>query len=415
MKQEEQQAIALAKYAAIAPLVTDQANEYQKRGDFYIAASKKGVRYPDGTLRHPAAGTIQKWYLDYLKGGFDSLLPQVRSDFGKSRVLDDEAKEKISYYHEKYPRMSAAAIHKQLLDDGTFAYGRCSESTVLRYINQLDLEARMSAGKDMRRYERAHINEVWYGDSSAGPWLKGEDGRKRRVTIVALIDDASRYVVGANLFCNDNFENLMSVMKSAVAKSGRPRMFSFDNGKPYKNKQMELLAARIGSVLNYCQPYTPTSKAKIERWFRSLKDQWMAALDMNDFHTLDELRGSLYAYVQRYNQTPHSSLKGLTPQERFFQEPEYIRRIPQEELDKAFLLETERRVSADSVIVIDHVEYEVDCRYAKQRIRLRYAPDMEEIYLVEADGSLSEIRLLNKSENASVKREKVYLSGGEKE
>lgn len=54
---------------------------------------------------------------------------------------------------------------------------------------------------------------------------------------------------------------------------------------------MELLAARIGSVIHYDQPYTPTQKAKIERWFRTMKDQWMAGLDIRDFHSLDELRG----------------------------------------------------------------------------------------------------------------------------
>lgn len=27
----------------------------------------------------------------------------------------------------------------------------------------------------MRRYERAHVNEVWCGDSSVGPYLKTED------------------------------------------------------------------------------------------------------------------------------------------------------------------------------------------------------------------------------------------------
>ena len=84
----------------------------------------------------------------------------------------------------------------------------------------------------------------------------------------------------------------MSVMRSAIAKYGRPKVFNFDNGKSYKNKQMELLAARIGTTLSYCQPYTPTGKAKIERWFRTMKDQWMAALDMRDFHSLEELRGS---------------------------------------------------------------------------------------------------------------------------
>ena len=63
--------------------------------------------------------------------------------------------------------------------------------------------------------------------------------------------------------------------------------------------------------------------------------------------------------------------------------------------------------------MIDQIEYEVDCRFAKQRITLRYTPDMENIYVVEADGTLTPIRLLNKQENASVKRDKVRLTGGE--
>ena len=126
---------------------------------------------------------------------------------------------------------------------------------------------------------------------------------------------------------------------------------------------------------------------------------------MRDFHSLDELRGSLYAYVQTYNLSPHSSLRGLSPQDRFFSEPEHIRRLTQDDIDKDFLLEIERRVSADSVIVIDQTEYEVDCRFARQRIRLRYSPDMKDIFIVEPDGTLTSIRLLNKTENASVKRD----------
>ena len=102
----------------------------------------------------------------------------------------------------------------------------------------------------------------------------------------------------------------------------------------------------------------------------------MASLDMRDFHSLEELRGSLHAFVQRYNQAPHSSLRGLSPLDRFFSEPEQIRRLSEESLRQDFLLEIERRVSADSVIVIEQIEYEVDYRFARQRIRLRYSPDM---------------------------------------
>lgn len=413
MKQEKQQEIALMRYGAIAPIIAGLDENYPNKTAFYNDISVKGVKGPDGKLHHYAPATIEKWYLDYQNYGFDALIPKGRSDAGMSRKLDEELQERIRYFKTNYPRMSAAAIYRQLRADGSVITGQVSESTVCRFVNRLQNELHQTSNRDMRRYERPHINEVWCGDSSVGPRLTDADGKKHRIYIIALIDDASRFITGIDVFYNDNFINLMSVMKAAVAKYGRPKIFNFDNGKSYKNKQMELLAARIGTTLSYCQPYTPTGKAKIERWFRTMKDQWMASLDMRDFHSLDELRGSLYAFVQQYNQSPHSSLRGMSPQDRFFSEPEQIRRLSAEDIGKDFLLEIERRVSADGVIVIDQIEYEVDCRFARQRIRLRYSPDMKEIFIVETDGTLTPIRLLNKTENAFIKREKIRLCKGD--
>lgn len=413
MKPEKQQEIALMRYGAIAPLIAGLDENYPSKTAFYTEISNKGLVGPDGRVHHYAPATIEKWYLDYQNHGFDALVPKSRADAGMSRKLDDDLQERIRYFKMNYPRMSAAAIYRQLKTDGSIINGQVSESTVCRFVNQLQNELRQTPHRDMRRYERPHINEVWCGDSSVGPRLTDKDGKKHRIYIIALIDDASRFITGIDVFYNDNFVNLMSVMKSAVSKYGRPKVLNFDNGKSYKNRQMELLAARIGTTLSYCQPYTPTGKAKIERWFRTLKDQWMAGLDMQDFHSLDELRGSLHSYVQRYNQTPHSSLRGMSPQDRFFSEPEQIRRLSADDIDKDFLLEIERRVSADCVIVIDQIEYEVDYRFARQRIRLRYSPDMKDIFVVETDGTLTPIRLLNKTENALVKREKVHLCKGD--
>ena len=405
--------IALMRYSAIAPLITGLQEDYPSRSAFFRDASVKGVTAPDGSVKHYAPSTIEKWYFSYKSGGFDALIPSGRSDAGKPRKLDDSLQEQIRYLKTTYPRMSAAAIFRQLRDDGSIRNGEVSEATVCRYINLFSLEMKTSTNQDMRRYERAHINEVWCGDSSVGPYLKTPDEKKHKLYIIALIDDASRFITGIDIFFNDNFVNLMSVMKSAVAKYGKPKLFNFDNGSSYKNKQMELLAARIGSALNYCRPYTPTAKAKIERWFRTMKDQWMASLDMREFRSLDEVRGSLLSWVHTYNNTPHSSLNGKTPQERFFSESEQIRRLSQEEIDRDFLLEIERRVSSDNVVVIDQVEYEVDCRFSKQKIRLRYSPDMNDIFIVEPDHSLTPIRLLNKQENANVRREKVRLCRGD--
>jgi hypothetical protein len=264
----------------------------------------------------------------------------------------------------------------------------------------------------MRRYERPHINEVWCGDSSVGPYLM-INRKKHKIWIIAMLDDASRMITGIDVFFNDNLVNVMSVLKSAVSKFGRPKRLNFDNGSPYKNKQISLLAARIGSTLNYNPPYTPTGKAKIERFFKTLKQQWMSQLNMNDFLSLDDLRISLLTYVKYYNQRVHTSLNGLSPMDRFFSESELIKRLSEDNIHKSFLLEIERRVSADNVIVINEVEYEVHYRFAKQRITLRYSPDMEDVFVVDKhSGNLTPIKLLNKHENAKIKREKVKLTGG---
>lgn len=413
MDKDRKQQIALMRYGAIAPLITGTAGDYISNNAYFRDVSAKGLVMPDGSLRHFAASTIGRWYYDYKKDGLDALVPISRCDLGASRKIDDGLAEEIRYLKEHYPRLSAAEIYRQLRDKGSIGKGQLSESTVCRFLKQLKAEKHLSDNSEMLRYERPHINEVWCGDSSVGPYLKTEDGKKHRVYVIALIDDASRFITGADVFFNDTFVNLMSVIKSAVSKYGKPKVFNFDNGSAYKNRQMELLAARIGTTISYCRPYTPTQKAKIERWFRTLKDHWMASLDMRDYHSLDELRGSLLDYVRNYNQSPHSSLKDMTPQDRFFSEPELIVRLPDDLIGNSFLLEIERKVSADCVIVIDNTEYEVDCRFAKQHITLRYTPDMSDIYVVEADGTLTPIRLLNKTENASVKREKVHLTGGE--
>ena len=413
MDQEKKHDIALMRYSVISPVISGLQENYSSLEAFYRDASSKGVISHDGTIKHFSPTTIKRWYNNYKNGGFDALIPNGRVDEGKPRKIDFELQEQIKYLKQNYPRMSAAAIFRQLHDNGSIKNGDVSESTVNRYINQLAIELKTTTNPDMRRYERPHINEVWCGDSSVGPYLKTDDGKKHKVFIIALIDDASRFIVGIDVFFNDNFVNLMSVIKSAVAKYGRPQLFNFDNGSSYKNKQMELLAARIGSVIHNDQPYSPTQKAKIERWFRTMKDQWMSSLDMRDFRSLDELRGNLMAYVQQYNQSPHSSLKGMSPQDRYFSEPNLFHRLNDEQIEHDFLLEIERRVSADSVIVIDHVEYEVDYRFAKQRIKLRYSPDLNDIYIAETDGTLTPIRLLNKTENALVKRDKIHLCRGD--
>ena len=413
MNDETRQKIALFRYSIIAPLISGTYDSAKSKKAFFRDAATRIYTNPRGIDATLSAATIERWYYRYQRDDFDALLPKRRNDTGHSRKLDDDMIEQIKYLKKEYPRIPATLIHQKLISNNTIIKGEVSLSTINRYINQLNRENRFTNNKDMRRYERPHINEVWCGDSSVGPYLT-IDGKKHKVWIIALLDDASRMIIGIDVFFNDNMVNVMSVLKSAVLKYGRPKCLNFDNGSPYKNKQISLLAARIGTTLNYNPPYTPTGKAKIERFFKTLKQQWMSQLNMKDFPSLDTLRLSLVTYIKSYNQREHSSLNDMSPIDRFFSESVIIKRLSDEQIEKSFLLEIERRVSADSVVIIDETDYEVHYRYSKQRITLRYSPDLREVFIIDKhSGEMVPIRLLNKHENAKIKREKISLTGGE--
>lgn len=402
--------IALFRYGILSPLISGTW-EGNSNAEYFKEASLKSYTLPDGTEKSYSPYTIGRWYYLYQKDGFDGLKIKLRNDSGSFRHIDQDIAEQIKYMKQEYPRLPATIIKQKLIENGTINDEDLSVSTINRYIHSFQLE-KATGKKEMKRYERPHINEVWCGDSSVGPYIK-EDGQKRRVYIIALIDDASRFIVGIDLFYNDNYINLVQVIKSAVKKYGKPKIFNFDNGANYKSHQMKLTAARIGSTINYCAPRTPTSKAKIERWFRSLKDHWMAGINYNDFTSLDQLRESLMEYVQKYNTTVHSALDGLTPQDRFFNESNLIIRLKDEVIEKAFLLEVERTVSADSVVVIEKKEYEIDSKYAGRKITLRYSGDLNEVYYYDKDSDQYEkLHLLDKHSNSTVKR-KVRMTGKE--
>ena len=204
----------------------------------------------------------------------------------------------------------------------------------------------------------------------------------------------------------------MKVIKSAVATCGKPKLFSFDNGSNYRSNQMSLLGARIGVAINYCPAYTPTSKAKIERFFKTLKDHYLCLIKPCDYHDLESFNSDLKAYIQKYNISPHSSLENnQSPNERFYKESNIIIELSQEKIEKSFLLEIERKVSSDGVVNIDNKEYEVDYHYQNQRVLFRYSPDLSKVYVVDkSDDSLKEIKLLDKKSNSNIKRKKVDLS-----
>lgn len=410
MEENIRNEIALFRYGVLAPYIQRQVETNEPWTYFKDAANKK-YQYIDGTFRNVSPSSMGRWLKTYNKKGFDGLKPLRRSDVGKQRKIDDDLGKKITYYVNEYPRLPATQIYEKLINSDDITSKELSLSTVTRFVSNLKKTKNLKPITEYKRYEKEHINEVWYGDTTYGPYIT-IDGKKQRVYIIALIDDASRKITGCEAFLEDNYINLMKVIKSAISTCGKPKLFSFDNGSNYKSNQMALLAARIGVAINYCPPYTPTSKSKIERFFKTLKDQHLCLIKPGDYHDLKSFNEDLRAYIQKYNTKPHSSLEdNKSPNDRFYEESNIIIEIDKESIERSFLLELERKVSPDNVVVIDNKEYEVDYHYQNQKVLLRYSPDLSKVYVVDKDDdSLKEIKLLDKKSNSSVKRKKISLS-----
>ena len=400
MEKDNKRQIALFRYSVISPLITNPENYCSNNNFFEIAASKT---YVDtyGRKRVISADTIERWYYKYKAKGFDGLIPQRRVDLGTSRKVSYEIYLKIEELINQYPRLRAMDIYRELIKS-EISPKMCSYDTVNRIYRKIKTKTLDEQTKERLRYECKFSNDVWCADSSVGPYLY--IGNERiRLTIIAFIDDATRLITGCKIYDSDNTVNLIATLKSAVGTYGKPKVLNMDNGRNYRSNQMSLIAARVGISLHYNPIKTPQSKAKIERFFRTLKEHWLAKINYHNFKSIEEYQTSLNDYIREYNNTIHSSLNGKTPVQRRNQDASIIKYLPKENIDRDFMLEIERKVSFDSVVLIDTKEFQVPYKYSSRKIKIRYSHDYSKAYVINGN-NFEEIKLLNKIENSQIKR-----------
>ena len=399
--------LAAFRYGVISPLVS-RPEDYASDSAFFDAASAMTYTLPDGSRERFSWFTIRKWYVAYRKGGVDALRRAGRSDRGKPRKATMRAAERVGEILAANARTPSTEVLRVLRSEGW----EMSPSTCLRLCRAVAADMAAKGGRAMLRYEAARANEVWHGDSATGFFI-AEEGRtaKTRLWVIALVDDASRAVVSAVVTPHDDAASLALAMERGVTAHGVPRRLNFDNGANYRSPQVDAIAARIGSAVHYCEPYTPTSKAKVERWFRTLKDHWYP----EGCRTVAEAQASLDAYVLRYNGSPHSSLPdGQSPRERWLADRDYVRPCP-EGGHWNFLFREERRVSADCVAVVRKVEWQCPFALAGRKAWFAFEPDMSRCYAAMPTGGFEELRRLDKVSNSQVRRpllSEKYGNGG---
>lgn len=404
MDDKTAQAIALFRFSLIAPVVN---NTFEARSKiaFFREIAAKSHTLPSGEVTKLSSKTLKKYYESYLHYGLDGLIPKTRSDAGKSRVLDEKIVVRIHEIKEKFPHITGSLVYQKLIEEGTLKASEASLSSVLRYIRQNNLSLKDLNPVDRKAFEMSHANDLWQADTSHGPVIK-VNGAKRQTYLIAILDDASRLIVHGEFFFEDNALNLQICLKKAISKYGIPKRLYVDNGKTYKNEQLGLICASLGTVLIHTKPYTPQSKGKIERSFRTVKDGWLNGVDWANYQSLDAINTAYHTFLANcYNNAPHSALN-MAPRDRYLQDSSLIKLVPPEILEHHFLHRVVRKVTSDATVKLYTVSFQVPMKYIGKQITIRYFPgNLAEAYIYEDLTTLAHtIYPLDKVANSYVKR-----------
>ena len=280
-----------------------------ERGRLVRALSEREHLGPDGRLVRVSRTTMDRWIRAYRHGGFAALVPQPRVVAPRTPPGRWSWRFVLSVSGRSGPRRRLGRSCS--LPAGPLrGCGRC------RRISRAGLNVRAdgrSPGKVYGRFEASARNELWTGDGLHGPKLSG--AAARRAVLLAFIDDHSRLLVGWRWGTGEDVFRLEAALRSGLMARGVPDAILVDRGSAFVSSQLLRACAVLGVKLIHASPRAATTKGKIERFFRTVRDQFLVEID--DGVELAELNRLFSAWLEVvYHRRVHSETE-QTPLDRF--------------------------------------------------------------------------------------------------
>jgi putative transposase len=154
-------------------------------------------------------------------------------------------------------------------------------------------------------------------------------------------------------------------------KRGLPRKLYLDNGPAFRSKHLEYATASLGIALIHARPYKPQGKGKIERFFRTVRMQFLQGFKGGDLQELNEAFDLWLNDI--YHQRKHTAT-GQSPFERFTSRMECLRAAPKD-LRDYFRKHARRRVARDRTITLNGKLYEAPVGLIGKHVLLLYHDD----------------------------------------
>ena len=366
-RSERARDIGLFRYALIRE-AADPGLSTRARG--VVVRQLVGVEHtgPFGDPVRVSRVTIDRWIHAWRTGGFDALVPSAR--YAEARtpaaVLDLAAALK-----REVPARTAAQVGAILTAHAGTAP---SERTLQRLFVRLELTTRPDglAPRAFGRFEAGAPNERWTGDALHGPVIGG-----RKTYLFAFIDDHSRALVGYRWGHAEDTVRLEAALRAALSARGIPQVCYVDNGSAFVAAPLLRTLASLGIRLTHSKPRQPAGRGKIERFFRTVREQFLveltapgAADGVGDLGRLNELFAGWVETV--YHQRVHTET-GQRPLERFLAPGPPVLPTPAM-LREAFLWSARRTVTKTATFCLQANTYEVDAALVGRRIEVVFDP-----------------------------------------
>jgi transposase InsO family protein len=407
MEDEKKEKIALFRFGVISELVGATHLDYGDAEALIRQLAGRRWDIPFSPRTVISASTIRRWVRLYERGGRDwrALIPMRRSDLGTCRVVDQETVLSLVRLKKANPGMTVRQLISRMAElDLMLPEYRLSQSTAYRLLKAEGLTARHPLDKtDRRRYEADGPNELWQSDVMHGPSVLVM-GRQRKVYLIVFLDDHSRLIPHGEFYTSEGVDCYLDALRQALLKRGLPRKLYVDNGAAFRSHHLEKVCASLGISKHHAQPYTPQGKGKVERFFRTVRQQFLTGFCGK---TIDDLNHAFDCWLEDdYHKRKHSST-GEPPLERWAKHMELVRRTPGD-LEDHFRKVARRRVAKDRVVSLDGRQYEAPATLIGEHVVLlyhEYDPDHVEVLCKDQRHGL--LRPLDKHVNADVGREKA--------
>lgn len=371
MNEEAKKRIAQFRFGIIHDFVGDRRLKRGEQKKLLREKTSCEWEIPCSGRSRISISTILSWVRKYERSGrhLESLYPEVRCDLGLPRSMDQEM---VLALCELKKQLSGASLPALLREARTRRIigpdFKVAKATIYRIFKQKGLMKKEELQEDRRKFEAELPNDIWQSDALHGPMVNA-DGKKRKVYLFAFLDDMSRLVTHAQFYLNERVESYTDALRQALKKRGLPRKLYVDNGSAFRSHLLAHATASLGIALIHSKPYQPQGRGKIERFFRTVRGQFLSTAPQEI--SLEELNSALRQWVDgHYQVTVHASTR-QTPLDRYLKHAHLLREAPKD-LDDHFRNRVQRRVDRDRSVSLNGRLYEAPVHLIGKVITLLY-------------------------------------------